>query len=603
MGETKRVVTKQRGGRDMSQEKQLNFFEIPNLSAEGREALKQLYISHKKKKVITLQEVKDAMEEFIDADYSTFESIVSFLKEQEIAVLDEEEEAIEPDEDYLDLTAEPEAEEVEEVVAASSERIMDPVRLYLKEMGSIKLLSREEEIKIARDITEGKNGMLKAIVELPIAIEKIMELLSFTVIAAQEDIDPVEAAILEEIAKEVGIVEDEEEDGHDAEHREQLKAIYAHALEVQNFPKDKAKKEALFEALHYLDAPMLSKVVSYVEEFALKLKNFDVQLMDFSVKNKGYSRGSFLKLLQEKYVYGKSFEKGPASWETFISLLSRDEKESFMQKVRLFEIQVGMPIYEFKKIYLDFLKNSNSVINARKLMVESNLRLVISLAKKHTNKGLEFLDLLQEGNIGLMKAVDKFEANRGNKFSTYATWWIRQSITRAIADQARTVRVPVHMIETFNKISRVSRKFINEHGIEPTEEQLAKALDMSIEKIRKVLRIAKEPVSMNAPMGSDEDETSLAEMITDTSLVGTFEAAVQSSIKEAITKALSKLNTREDRLLRMRFGIGTKKEHTLEQVGNKFKVTRERIRQLESKLLRRMSAPGKSRALREFLNH
>jgi RNA polymerase primary sigma factor len=305
--------------------------------------------------------------------------------------------------------------------------------------------------------------------------------------------------------------------------------------------------------------------------------------------------------LKQKHLDGLKFEEGNKEWGDFITKFKKIEAFNRSQEM-ITEIEkiCLLPTYEFKKMFSNFIHFKEQVTNARRIMVESNLRLVISIAKKYTNKGLQFLDLIQEGNIGLMKAVDKFQHERGFKFSTYATWWIRQSITRAIADQARTIRIPVHMIETFNKIGRVSRRFINEIGREPTEEELAKKLDMSIEKIRKVLRIAKEPVSMNAPIG-DEEDSHLGDLLEDKSLISTFDAAMQSAIKEAITKALSTLSAREDRLIRMRFGIGTKRDHTLEEVGKKFKVTRERIRQLESKLLRKMSLPGRSKKLRDFI--
>lgn len=552
-----------------------------SLSAEAAEVIRRLYNVAKKKHIIVLQEIKDAFEES-DLDATSFELCVNFLKDHDINIVEEYDE-------ILELK--------NEKVQVDERRIDDPVRLYLKEMGSIPLLSREEEVAIAKDIERGKKGMLSALIRMSCGLDEMIKLLSFVVIA-NDDLNPVEEEILEEVAKEIGIEADEDE-GQD--HSQELEQIYNMCLQLRADFDNKEKQEQLLELLHNLDAIYLTKIVIAISALAGLINDFDAKLMEIANKHFGYSRSDFFNLIKEKHNFGGSLEDGSKAWQEFMKKLNASEEISSIKKqLKSIEERVDMPIYNFKKVYSEFMLYKDQVTKARKIMVESNLRLVISIAKRYTNKGLQFLDLIQEGNIGLMKAVDKFQYDRGFKFSTYATWWIRQSTTRAIADQARTIRIPVHMIETFNKIGRVSRRFLNETGREATEQELADKLSMSVEKIRKVMRIAKEPVSMNAPIG-DEEDSNLGDLLEDKSLVSTFDMAMQSSIKEAITKALSTLSAREDRLIRMRFGIGTRREHTLEEVGKKFKVTRERIRQLESKLLRKMSLPGRSRKLRDFI--
>ncbi len=558
------------------------------LTDEAGEIARRLYLIASLKKNILLQEIKDAYEES-ELDASFVDICANFLKDHGIAVVEEYDETL---------------DEKADKVIFDEARIDDPVRLYLKEMGSIPLLSREEEVAIAKDIEEGKKGMLSCLINMPCAVDEVINLLSLVVIS-KEDIDPVEEEILKEVAQELGSTLEADDDAdEEGNHTEELRKIYDACVELRLDFNNEQKQGVVMQNLHNLDTTYLSKIVNGIAETANLINDFDAALMDIAIKL-GYTRADFYKMIKAKHEIGGSFEGDAktvdASWKEFVKKFKASQEGSQLySQISEMENKFGMKIYDFKKLYMQFVDHKEKVTRARKIMVESNLRLVISIAKKYTNKGLQFLDLIQEGNIGLMKAVDKFQHERGFKFSTYATWWIRQSTTRAIADQARTIRIPVHMIETFNKIGRVSRRFLNEMGREPTEEELAKKLDMSIDKIRKVMRIAKEPVSMNAPIG-DEEDSHLGDLLEDKSLVSTFDAAMQSSIKEAITKALSTLSAREDRLIRMRFGIGTKRDHTLEEVGKKFKVTRERIRQLESKLLRKMSLPGRSRKLRDFI--
>lgn len=562
---------------------------VPKLSDDAQEVVQRLYQSSLVKKCIILQEIKDAFEE-LDLGNAAVDVCIAFLKDHGIAVVEEYDDDI----------------ETKANLAAQEGRIEDPVRLYLKEMGSIVLLSREGEVKIAKEMQMYKRYMLESLVQMPCVINEMIKSLELIVISKEEKNNVVEEEILEEIAQELGssLETDTDLDEEEVEHIKDLKKIYDICIDLHQISKKKEyqeKENELLEELHNLDTAIINKLIVYVEKTAVQINEFDFLMMDLAL-NFNYSKKDFFHILKAKHKFGKGFEEGDDDWKIFVAKVKESENyTSISEKIKAIEEKIDMPIYVFKNIYLQFNEHKEKLTELRKSMIEANLRMVVHNAKKFTNKGLQFLDLIQEGNIGLMKAVDKFKHERGFKFSTYATCWIKQSISRAIADQAKTIRIPVHMIETVNKISRISRKFVNLNGREPNEEELAKELDMTVEKIRKVLRIAKEPVSMNASIGDEDDNSCLGDLLEDKKLTSTYDSAVQSSIKEAVTKALSTLSAREDRLIRMRFGIGTKRDHTLEEVGKKFKVTRERIRQLESKLLRKMSLPGRSRKLRDFI--
>ena len=537
----------------------------------------------------------------------------------------------------------------------------DPIRMYLREMGGVELLSREGEIAIAKRIEAGKDVMINALTQSPIVGKKIFEwkekiennqLLVREIIdidstyedfETQDDESDLKIGKKLKSKKEKDKISEEDNDkkidsnsGEEdefnvslAKMEEEIKPKIINILESLNKNYAKLKKYQLEKLECLLTSKELSvsknKNFKKIQEILVdnfknlqlaphiveelvqshykenkKIVSLEGVLLRLALDNK-ISREEFLKYYIGNEINPKfeTFLKENVVWKNFFKKYKKDFSE-IRDRLVEFSKKIGLSVGEFKKLVNRIQKGERESRLAKKEMVEANLRLVISIAKKYTNRGLQFLDLIQEGNIGLMKAVDKFEYRRGYKFSTYATWWIRQAITRSIADQARTIRIPVHMIETINKIVRTQRQIMSEFGREPTPEELAKKLAMPLEKVRKVLKIAKEPVSLETPVG-DEEDSSLGDFIEDKNALQPLDTAIQSNLSESTTKILASLTPREERVLRMRFGIGMNTDHTLEEVGLQFSVTRERIRQIEAKALRKLKHPSRSKQLKSFL--
>ena len=545
----------------------------------------------------------------------------------------------------------------------TSDKSDDPIRMYLREMGGVELLSREGEIAIAKRIEAGKDVMINALTQSPIVGKKIYEwkeqiegqqLLVRDIIdidSTYEDFESLEndddlktnKKLKTKDEKKDLVSEKEDRDKQDdntqseddefnislAKMEEEIKPKIINILDSlnKNYSKLKKYQTEKLECLLKSKELSVSKNKNFkkiqeilvdnfknlqlaphvVEELVQahykenkKIVSLEGVLLRLALDNK-ISREEFLKYYIGNEINPKfeSFLKENPTWKNFFKKFKKDFSE-IRDRLVEFSKKIGLSVGEFKKLVSRIQKGERESRLAKKEMVEANLRLVISIAKKYTNRGLQFLDLIQEGNIGLMKAVDKFEYRRGYKFSTYATWWIRQAITRSIADQARTIRIPVHMIETINKIVRTQRQIMSEFGREPTPEELAKKLAMPLEKVRKVLKIAKEPVSLETPVG-DEEDSSLGDFIEDKNALQPLDTAIQSNLSESTTKILASLTPREERVLRMRFGIGMNTDHTLEEVGLQFSVTRERIRQIEAKALRKLKHPSRSKQLKSFL--
>ena len=529
----------------------------------------------------------------------------------------------------------------------SIEKSDDPIRMYLREMGGVELLSREGEIAIAKRIEAGKDVMLIALSQSPITAQQFFEWdekLQKEEILVREIID-IDTNYMEDEStgpsakqKNSGDVDKEENsnDENDDDFNPTLAAMESEikpkvlktvksltkeynkliryqkekldcVLKSETFSsaKEKSYEKIVDEILKNIKSLQLSPSVledlvqkHYVEN--RKILSLEGNLLRLAMDNK-ISRSEFIKFYVGNEINPnlKKFLDTNSTWKEFFSK-NKDEFKNIRERLIDISHKLGMSVTDFKRLVSRVQKGEKESRIAKKEMVEANLRLVISIAKKYTNRGLQFLDLIQEGNIGLMKAVDKFEYRRGYKFSTYATWWIRQAITRSIADQARTIRIPVHMIETINKIVRTQRLILSEFGREATPEELAKKLRMPLDKVRKVLKISKEPVSLEKPVG-DEEDSSLGDFIEDTKALAPLEQAIKSNLGEATTKILSTLTPREERVLRMRFGVGMNTDHTLEEVGLQFSVTRERIRQIEAKALRKLKHPSRSKQLKSFL--
>ncbi len=647
------------------------------------DAVKKMIKLAKKRGYVTMDEL-NAVLPSEEVTSEQIEDTMAMLSDMGINVVEDDEQNDEAEEGPGD--SEEDANELAErtgtaVVAASpkkepTDRTDDPVRMYLREMGSVELLSREGEIAIAKRIEAGRETMIAGLCESPLTFQAIIiwrDELNESKILLREIID-LEATYAGPEAKQAPVVErveeeakakpeekarrsrDDEDDitnvggdtrgiGDDDEEDEDEASLSLAAMEAELRPQvmetldviaDTYKKlrklqdqqvENRLAATGTLSPSQDRRLKELKDQLITAVKSLSLnnariealveQLYDIN-KRLVQNEGKLLRLAESYGVRREEFlreyqgsELDPNWTRSIANLTSRGWKEftrnekdairDLRAEIQNLATETAISILEFRKIVNQVQKGEREAAIAKKEMVEANLRLVISIAKKYTNRGLQFLDLIQEGNIGLMKAVDKFEYRRGYKFSTYATWWIRQAITRSIADQARTIRIPVHMIETINKIVRTSRQMLHEIGREPTPEELAEKLAMPLEKVRKVLKIAKEPISLETPVG-DEEDSHLGDFIEDKMAILPIDAAIQANLRETTTRVLASLTPREERVLRMRFGIGMNTDHTLEEVGQQFSVTRERIRQIEAKALRKLKHPSRSRKLRSFLD-
>jgi RNA polymerase primary sigma factor len=612
----------------------------PEDAEARRTRLKNLIKLGKERGVLTYAEINDHLpDDMVDAEQ--IEAIISTFNDMGIQVYDEA-----PDADTLlisetapagvpDEDAEEEAEAALSTVDPEFGRTTDPVRMYMREMGSVELLTREGEIEIAKRIEDGLKHMIQAISACPTTIAEILDL-SGRVSRDEMRIDELVDGLIDPNAKDEPIqeladdVEPEEEEETDGE--DESAALSATLLQLKEdalarFAKIhrlyEKMKRALAEHGHRskeyvrvrdqignelmnirFTARIIEKLCDSLRGMVDEVRSHEREIMNLCVNKGGMLRPHFIKEFPGSETNMRWVKNEIAAGRPWSSLLSRFEPNILEQQQKLLTIQkrIGIPLKDLKDINKQMSTGEAKARRAKREMTEANLRLVISIAKKYTNRGLQFLDLIQEGNIGLMKAVDKFEYRRGYKFSTYATWWIRQAITRSIADQARTIRIPVHMIETINKMNRISRQILQETGQEPDPATLAQKMEMPEDKIRKILKISKEPISMETPIG-DDDDSHLGDFIEDQATLAPNDAAMYASLREVTKDVLDSLTPREAKVLRMRFGIEMNTDHTLEEVGKQFDVTRERIRQIEAKALRKLRHPSRSERLKSFLDN